>query len=108
MKLQFPFWTYLSAVLFGVVLIFYIDNIAEERLHVVFSSPRHLMIAGGSIIVMEIVYKMDFSLPGFLICAIILGFGIYEATSIERISKGHEPANDGTLENQNHTLPIRT
>ncbi|PIA63608.1 hypothetical protein AQUCO_00201153v1 [Aquilegia coerulea] len=108
MKLQFPFWTYLSAVVFGVVLIFYIDNIAEERLHVVFSSPRHLMIAGGSIIVMEIVYKMDFSLLGFLICVIILGFGIFEATSIERISKDHEPSDGGTLENQNHTLPIRT
>lgn len=43
----------------------------------VFSSPRHLMVAGGCIIVMEIVYKMDFSLPGFLICSIILGFGMH-------------------------------
>ena len=44
------------------------------RLHMVFSSPRHLMVAGGCIIVMEIIYKMDFSLAGFLICCLILGF----------------------------------
>lgn len=42
----------------------------------VFSSPRHLMVAGGCIIVMEKVYGMDFSLPGFLICCLILGFGM--------------------------------
>lgn len=45
------------------------------RLHMVFSSPRHLMVAGVCIIVMEVVYTMDFSLLGFLICAAILGFG---------------------------------
>ena len=38
------------------------------------------MVAGGCIIVMEIVYKMDFSLPGFLICSIILGFGMSNKT----------------------------
>ncbi|KAK9910630.1 hypothetical protein M0R45_034586 [Rubus argutus] len=73
-------------------------NIAEERLHMVFSSPKHLMVAGGCIIVMEIVYKMDFSLPGFLICCIVLGFGIYEATSLERgrkdsFQKPDDPSN---------------
>jgi uncharacterized membrane protein len=35
------------------------------------------MVAGGCIIVMEVVYKMDFSLPGFLICCLLLGFGMY-------------------------------
>ncbi|KAA8530576.1 hypothetical protein F0562_005285 [Nyssa sinensis] len=79
-SIEFPFstWPFLSTILFGVILIFYVDSIAEERLHMVFSSPRHLMVAGGCIIVMEIVYKMDFSLPGFLICSTILGFWIYE------------------------------
>lgn len=43
----------------------------------VFSSPRHLMAAGGCIIVMEYAYKMDFSLAGFVICSSILGFGMY-------------------------------
>lgn len=83
---EFPFstWPYVSTILFGVILIFYIENIAEERLHMVFSSPKHLMVAGGCIIVMEILYKMDFSLAGFIICCAILGFGIYEATSLER------------------------
>lgn len=47
------------------------------RLHMVFSSPRHLMVAGGCIIVLEIAYKMDFSLPGFMICTTILGFGMF-------------------------------
>nr|DAD31818.1 TPA_asm: hypothetical protein HUJ06_010669 [Nelumbo nucifera] len=75
-NLPFSTWAYLSTILFGVVLIFYVDSVAEERLHMVFSSPRHLMVAGGCIIIMEIVYKMDFSLLGFLICSIILGFGM--------------------------------
>lgn len=50
-------------------------NLSSCRLHMVFSSPRHLMVAGGCIIIMEIVYQMDFSLLGFLMCALILGFG---------------------------------
>ncbi|KAF7129326.1 hypothetical protein RHSIM_Rhsim10G0067300 [Rhododendron simsii] len=73
-ELPFSAWALLSTSLFGIVLIFYVDSIAEERLHMVFSSPRHLMAAGGCIIVLEIVYKMNFSLPGFLICSILLGF----------------------------------
>ncbi|KAK8939045.1 hypothetical protein KSP39_PZI011178 [Platanthera zijinensis] len=83
-NLQFMSWAYFSTVLFGIVLIFYTDNLAEERLHLVFSSPRHLLVATGSIVVMEISYKMDFSLFGFLICSSVLAFGIYEATSLER------------------------
>ncbi|KAE8659340.1 hypothetical protein F3Y22_tig00116962pilonHSYRG00094 [Hibiscus syriacus] len=86
-ELPFSAWPFLSTVLFGIILIFYVDSIAEEKLHVVFSSPRHLMAAGGCIIVMEIAYKMDFSLPGFLICSSILGIGIYEATTLERVRK---------------------
>lgn len=50
----------------------------------VFSSPRHLMVAGGCIIVMDIVYKMDFSLLGFLFCAAILGFGMNKAFLLYR------------------------
>uniref|UniRef100_A0A7N1A0N5 Uncharacterized protein n=1 Tax=Kalanchoe fedtschenkoi TaxID=63787 RepID=A0A7N1A0N5_KALFE len=83
MSMPFSLWTYSSFILFGVVLIFYVDSIAEERLHMVFSSPRHLLVAGGCIIILETFYKMDFSLLGFLVCSMILGFGIYEATSIE-------------------------
>ncbi|KVI02821.1 hypothetical protein Ccrd_018887 [Cynara cardunculus var. scolymus] len=64
-ELPFSAWAFSSTILFGVILIFYVDSIAEERLHMVFSSPRHLMVAGGCLIVMEIFYKMDFSLPGF-------------------------------------------
>ncbi|GJN18034.1 hypothetical protein PR202_gb05148 [Eleusine coracana subsp. coracana] len=119
-KLQFPSWEYLSSVLFGMVLIFYVDNFAEEkfvtcfdkfsslpgRLHLVFSSPRHLMVTTGCIILLEISYKMDFSLLGFLLCSVILGFGIFEATSLERSKKSpleaHELSN-GAFHNQ---LPI--
>ncbi|GMH27193.1 hypothetical protein Nepgr_029036 [Nepenthes gracilis] len=92
--LPFLIWPYLSTILFGVILIFYIESIAEERLHMVFSSPRHLMVAGGCIIVMEILYKMDFSLAGFLICCAILGFGIHEATSFERNRRDLFPSPD--------------
>ncbi|KAK9106964.1 hypothetical protein Syun_022975 [Stephania yunnanensis] len=110
-KLPFSSWTYWATILFGVILIFYIDNIAEERLHIVFSSPRHLMVAGGCIVVMETFYGMDFSLLGFLICSIILGFGIYEATSLERVRRDSvQPSDmaDETFENQVHGSPLPT
>ncbi|KAJ8545879.1 hypothetical protein K7X08_018462 [Anisodus acutangulus] len=42
-ELPFSAWAFSSTILFGMILIFYIDSIAEERLHMVFSSPRHLM-----------------------------------------------------------------
>lgn len=102
-ELPFSAWAFLSTILFGVILIFYVDSIAEERLHMVFSSPRHLMVAGGCIIILEIIYKMDFSLPGFIICSLILGFGIYEATSLERSKKGsfqHSDPSIGMLEEE--------
>ncbi|XP_044331490.1 uncharacterized protein [Triticum aestivum] len=102
-KMQLPSWAYLSTVLFGMVLIFYVDNVAEESLHLVFSSPRHLVVSTGCIIILEILYKMDFSLPGLLLCSVILGFGILEATSLDRSKKrpleAHEPSN-GSLHNQ--------
>ncbi|KAL2241393.1 UNVERIFIED_CONTAM: hypothetical protein Sindi_0780500 [Sesamum indicum] len=93
-ELPFSAWAFSSFVLFGIILIFYVDSIAEERLHMVFSSPRHLMVAGGCVIVMEIAYKMDFSLPGFLLCATILGFGIHEATSLDRTRKDSLQSSD--------------
>lgn len=102
-ELHFSVWPYLSTILFGVILIFYVENIAEERLHMVFSSPKHLMVAGGCIIIMEISYKMDFSLAGFVICCVILGFGIYEATTLERAKPdSHQTADlsEGPLDDQ--------
>ncbi|KAL6498143.1 hypothetical protein OROGR_028540 [Orobanche gracilis] len=93
-ELPFSAWTSSSFVVFGIILIFYVDSIAEERLHMVFSSPRHLVVAGGCIVVMEIVYKMDFSLPGFLLCAAILSFGIHEATSLDRVRKDSLQSSD--------------
>jgi hypothetical protein len=101
-ELPFSAWAFSSTIIFGVILIFYVDSIAEERLHMVFSSPRHLMVAGGCIVVMEIAYKMDFSLPGFLVCATILGFGIYEATSLERTARKA----DDSLQNPNGMMKM--
>ncbi|XP_050228299.1 uncharacterized protein LOC126677626 [Mercurialis annua] len=110
-ELPFSLWAFTSTIIFGVVLIFYVDSIAEERLHMVFSSPRHLMVAGGCIIIMEIVYKMDFSLLGFIICSLLLGFGIYEATSLDRSKKGslqHSDPSNGILEDQMEMSPLPT
>ncbi|KAL4577598.1 hypothetical protein LXL04_013708 [Taraxacum kok-saghyz] len=112
-KVELPFsvWAFSSTILFGIILIFYVDNIAEERLHMVFSSPRHLMVAGGCLILMEIFYKMDFSLPGFVICCILLGFGIYEATSLERGKKDKIDNIDdgnGLFDDQNQRSPLPT
>lgn len=108
-KFQFPSWAYLSTILFGIIFIFYIDNLAEERLHLVFSSPRHLMASGGCIILMEMLYKMDFSLLGFLICSSVLGFGIFEATSLERSRRdSFDPQDtpDGTFQSQLQMSPL--
>ncbi|KAM0933195.1 hypothetical protein DsansV1_C37g0232461 [Dioscorea sansibarensis] len=69
-------WAYWGTIFFGIIFLFYVENIVEERLHLVFSSPRHLMVAGGGIILMEIKHGIDFSLPGFLVCSSILGFGM--------------------------------
>ncbi|XP_027076617.2 zinc transporter 5 [Coffea eugenioides] len=110
-ELPFSAWAFSSTIFFGVMLIFYVDSIAEERLHMVFSSPRHLMVAGICIIVMEIVYKMDFSLLGFLICVAILGFGIYEATSLDRFRKDAQrksDASNGILEDRIEMSPLPT
>lgn len=110
-ELPFSAWAFSSTILFGIILIFYVDSIAEERLHMVFSSPRHLMVAGGCLIVMEIFYKMDFSLPGFLICCTLLGFGIYEATSLERGKRENVHSTDitnGIFEDQNQGSPLPT
>ncbi|XP_023525616.1 zinc transporter 5-like isoform X4 [Cucurbita pepo subsp. pepo] len=108
-ELPFSTWAFLSTIIFGVILIFYVDSIAEERLHVVFSSPRHLVVAGGSIILLETVYKMDFSLIGFIICCSILGFGIYEATSLDRSRKdsshNHDTSNGLLDRDQMSPLP---
>ncbi|XP_043715098.1 uncharacterized protein LOC122663579 [Telopea speciosissima] len=110
-ELPFLTWAYLSTILFGIILIFYIDNIAEERLHMVFSSPRHLAVAAGCIIIMEIVYKMDFCLQGFLVCSTILGFGIYEATSLDRFRKDsfqRTDLSDGNFDDQIQMIPLPT
>ncbi|KAJ0556947.1 hypothetical protein HanRHA438_Chr07g0306301 [Helianthus annuus] len=112
-KVELPFspWAFSSTILFGIILIFYVDSIAEERLHMVFSSPRHIMAAGGCLIVLEIFYKMDFSLLGFLICCTLLGFGIYEATSLDRGKKDNVHSTDitnGIFEDQNERSPLPT
>ncbi|CAA0406106.1 unnamed protein product [Arabidopsis thaliana] len=110
-ELPFSAWAFLSTIVFGIILIFYVDNIAEERLHMVFSSPRHLMVAGVCIIVMELAYEMDFSLPGFIVCCLVLGFGIFEATSLERNKKdsslkSEDPSNGILGNNDFDTSPI--
>ncbi|XP_020222152.1 uncharacterized protein LOC109804730 [Cajanus cajan] len=110
-KLPFSAWAFLSTILFGNIVIFYADSIAEERLHMVFSSPRHLAAAGACIITMEIVYKMDFSLTGFMICCLILGFGIHEATSLERNRKDsirNSDLSNGEFDNQIQMSPLPT
>ncbi|KAG4395843.1 hypothetical protein AAZX31_19G043700 [Glycine max] len=110
-KLPFSAWAFLSTILFGNIVIFYADSIAEERLHMVFSSPRHLAAAGACIIIMEKVYKMDFSLTGFTICCLILGFGIYEATSLEHNRKDsirNSDLSNGEFDNQILMSPLPT
>lgn len=68
------------------------------------------MVAGACIIVMEIAYEMDFSLPGFIVCCLVLGFGIYEATSLERSKKDSsiksEDGPNGILGNDFDTSPV--
>jgi len=45
-------------------------------------------LIAGCIIVLEVFYRTDFSLLGFLICSSILGLGMFEATSLDRTRRG--------------------
>ena len=45
------------------------------RLHVLVASPKHLLVTAGCLFLLELIYRMDFSVLGFLICASLLGFG---------------------------------
>ncbi|XP_024543435.1 uncharacterized protein LOC9661667 isoform X1 [Selaginella moellendorffii] len=81
-----PAWAYMSTIVFGMVAGFYVDNYAEERLHILATSSEHLLVTSVLLIVLELViYQMDFSLVGFLICSSLLGLGIYESTSSEKL-----------------------
>jgi hypothetical protein len=40
------------------------------------------MVSTGCIIVLETVYQMDFSLLGFLVCSVILGFGEFRGLTL--------------------------
>ncbi|MCO5573383.1 hypothetical protein L7F22_027153 [Adiantum nelumboides] len=79
-----PIWTFIFNTLFGIILPFYMDVVAEERLHISVASPKHLLVTSGCISTLEFIYGMDFSFLGFLICAFLLGLGIFEATPLER------------------------
>lgn len=81
-------WPFVSNTVFGILMIFYVDLISEERLHIVVASPKHLLVTSCCIIVLEILNKMDFSVLGFVICTSLLGLGIFESTSLERIKRG--------------------
>ncbi|CAN6704279.1 unnamed protein product [Malus baccata var. baccata] len=125
-KVSFSTWAFLSTILFGVILIFYVDSIAEERYISQLSMqfwPIYLELLDYQLLLVVymnisytlrlisnapnafngswrmhnhygVVYKMDFSFPGFLICCLILGFGIYEATSLERGRKDYFRTSD--------------
>lgn len=53
---------------------------AFGRLHVVVASPQHLLVTAAGIIILELLYGMDFSLLGFTLCTSVLGLG--EVSSI--------------------------
>ncbi|KAG6541805.1 hypothetical protein Mapa_016821 [Marchantia paleacea] len=76
-------WPYVSMIFFGIVLMYYVDALIEDRLHIVPSSPQHLVVSAGCIIVLEFLYRMDFSPLGFLWCLTWLASGIYVATTVE-------------------------
>eukprot|EP00250_Pteridium_aquilinum_P018339 c24040_g1_i3 orf=553-1278(+) len=86
-KPMLPIWILIFNSLFGIIVAFYVDLMAEERLHVSAASPRHLLVTSGCISMLEISYGMDFSFMGFLICASLLGLGIFESTPLERVQR---------------------
>lgn len=82
-----PFRTIVLNTIFGIVVAFYVDLMAEERLHVPVASPKHLLVTSGCLSILERIYGMDFSFLGFLICASLLGLGIFESTPLEKIQR---------------------
>jgi hypothetical protein len=86
-------WAYISTILFGVVLIFYVDTFVEDRLHIVVASPLHIVVTAVGIIIFEYIYGMDFSFFGFIVCATVLGLGIFEATATDPSTRDLDPVN---------------
>lgn len=82
-----PVWTLAIYTLFGLIVPFYVDLMAEERLQISIGSSRHLLITSSCISILETVYSLDFSFLGFLICTSLLGLGIYESMPLERHQK---------------------
>jgi len=101
-----PFWAYSSTIIFGIVLTYYVDAFVEDRLHLIASSPKHLMVTACCIIVLEVFYKTDFSLIGFLICSSILGLGMFEATSLEHIRRDFVYAQNVFTEDFDNSLTM--
>ncbi|KAH7291919.1 hypothetical protein KP509_29G042300 [Ceratopteris richardii] len=75
---------FLANSVFGVFLPFYVDLMADERLRIPVGSARHLLVTSVCVCILEILYGMDFSFIGFLVCALSLGLGIFESTPLER------------------------
>lgn len=80
----YPVQVYLGFIVFGLVLSFYVETFAEDKLRVSPASLKHLLVTVGSITVLELFYKMDFSPVGFLLVSTLLGIGLYFSTSIEK------------------------
>eukprot|EP00850_Spirogloea_muscicola_P000973 SM000003S11218 [mRNA] locus=s3:1673326:1679568:+ [translate_table: standard] len=83
---------YLGMVIFGLVLSFYIEIFAEERLALGPASLKHLVVTVAGAFVLELVYQTTFFPPGFLLVSALLGIGLYWATVIDRPKKTLEDA----------------
>ncbi|CAM6109641.1 unnamed protein product [Calypogeia fissa] len=78
---------YLITIFFGTVMIYYVDAFVEDKLQVLPSSPQHLLVTGFCLIILEFLYRMDFSFLGFLWCLAWLGSGIYAATILDKFRR---------------------
>eukprot|EP00850_Spirogloea_muscicola_P006778 SM000032S12162 [mRNA] locus=s32:873633:879785:- [translate_table: standard] len=83
---------YLGMVIFGLVLSFYIEIFAEERLALGPASLKHLVVTVVGAFVLELVYQTTIFPPGFLLVSALLGIGLYWATVIDRPKKTLEDA----------------
>eukprot|EP00850_Spirogloea_muscicola_P018579 SM000172S03052 [mRNA] locus=s172:61120:67258:- [translate_table: standard] len=101
---------YLGMVIFGLVLSFYIEIFAEERLALGPASVKHLVVTIAGAFVLELVYQRAFFPPGFFLVSALLGVGLHWATVIDRPKKTLEDAglpssDNGKESRRSATLP---
>lgn len=90
-----PMLVYAVMIVLGIVVPFYIDVFAEERLRIGPGSVKHLAVTVPSIGALELAHGMDFSPLGYGLVSILMGIGLFWSSSVERAKRTSADDEDG-------------